>query len=132
LAVSSENVEMVRRIYEGWSRGDFSNAEFFDEDIEFDMVDWPHPAKSRGVAAMAETWRTSLGAWEDFRSIPTEFVDCGRNVLVLNHIQARGRESGVEVSADTASVFTFEAGKIARLALQWDVDAARRAAEADD
>lgn len=130
--MSSENVEIVRRIYEAWSRGDFSSADFFDEEIEFDMVDWPHPAKSRGVAAMAETWRTSLGAWEDFRSIPTEFVDCGRNVLVLNHIRARGRESGAEVSADTASVFTFEAGKVVRLALQWDVDAARRAAEADD
>jgi ketosteroid isomerase-like protein len=129
--MSEGNVEIVRRIYEGWSRGDFSNPEFFDEDIEFDMVDWPHPAKSRGVAAMAETWRTSLGAWEDFRSIPTEFVDYGRNVLVLNHIQARGRESGAEVSAHTASVFTFEGGKIVRLALQWDVDAARRAAEAD-
>ena len=127
--MSSENVEIVRRIYEGWSRGDYSNAEFFDEDIEFDMVDWPHPAKSRGVAAMAETWRTTLGAWTDFRSIPTEFVEYGHNVLVLNRIQGRGRESGAEVSADTASVFTFENGKVVRLALQWDVDAARRAAE---
>jgi ketosteroid isomerase-like protein len=129
--VSSENVEVVRRIFEGWSRGRFSNAEFFDEDIEFDMVDWPAPAKSRGVAAMGETWRTSLGAWENFRSIPTEFIDCGQRVLVLNHIEARGRESGVEVSAETASVFTFEAGKVVRLALHWDVDAARRAAEPD-
>jgi len=38
----------------------------------------------------------------------------------------------VEVSADTASVFTFEGGKVVRLALHWDVDAARRAAEAQD
>src|SRR5215208_7530910 len=104
LSVSSDNVDIVRRIYAEWSRGDFSNAEYFDEDVEFDMVDWPHPARSRGVAAMAETWRTSLAAWEGFRSIPTEFVDLGRNVLVLNRIQARGRESGAEVSADTASV----------------------------
>ena len=124
-------MEIVRRIYEGWSRGDYSNAEFFHEDIEFDMVDWPHPAKSRGVAAMAETWRTTLGAWEGFRSIPTEFLDYGRHVLVLNRIEARGRESGVAVSADTASVFTFESGKVVRLALQWDVEAARRAAMAD-
>jgi ketosteroid isomerase-like protein len=132
LAVSSENVEIVRRIYEEWSRGDFSNAEYFADDVDFDMVDWPAPARSRGVAAMAETWRTSLGAWKGFRSSPTEFVDCGQRVLVLNHIQGRGRESGVEVAADTASVFTFEDGKVVRLALHWDVDAARRAAEADD
>ena len=129
--MSSENVEIVRRIYEDWSRGDFSNGDPYDENIDFDMVDWPAPARSRGVAAMSETWRTSLGAWQNFRSIPTEFIDCGQRVLVLNHIEARGRESGVEVSAETASVFTFENGKIVRLALHWDVDAARRAAEAD-
>ena len=128
--MSSENVEIARRIYEGWSRGDFSNADYFDEDIDFDMVDWPAAARSRGVAAMAETWRTSLGAWENFRSTPTEFVDCGQRALVLNRVQARGRESGVEVSADTAAVLTFEAGKVVRLALHWDVDAARREAGA--
>ena len=126
--MSEENVEVVRRVYEEWSRGDFSSGEYFHEDIDFDMVDWPAPARSRGVAAMSETWRTSLGAWDGFRSIPTEFVDCGQNVLVLNHIEGRGKESGVEVSAETASVFTFDAGKVVRLALHWDVDAARQAA----
>ena len=130
--MSEENVEIVRRIYEEWARGDFSNGGHFTEDVDFDMVDWPAAARSRGVAEMAETWRTSLGAWENFRSFPTEFFDFGERVLVLNHIEARGRESGVDVSAETASVFTFRAGKVARLALHWDVDAARRAAQADD
>jgi ketosteroid isomerase-like protein len=128
--MSEANVEIVRRIYDGWSRGDFSNAEFFADDIDFDMVDWPAAARSRGVTAMAQTWRTSLGAWDDFRSFPTEYIDCGDRVLVLNHIEGRGKESGVDVSAETASVFTFEAGKVVRLALHWDVDAARRAATA--
>jgi ketosteroid isomerase-like protein len=128
--VSEENVEIVRGVYDHWATGDFTPVEPFHPDVEFDMVDWPHPAKSRGVAAMAETWMTSLGAWHDFRSTPTEFVDCGRNVLVLNRIEGRGRESGAPVTADTASIFTFEGGKVVRLALHWDVDAARRAAEA--
>jgi ketosteroid isomerase-like protein len=48
---------------------------------------------------------------------------------VLNHIEGRGRESGAEVSADTASVFTFESGKVVRLALFWDTDRARRVAD---
>lgn len=130
--MSEGNVEIVRRIFEDWSRGDFSNGEFFDDDVEFDMVDWPEPAKSRGVAAMAGTWRTSLRAWENFRSFPTDFVDYGDKVLVLNHIEARGRESGVDVSAETSSVFTFKDGKVVRLALLWDVDAARREAQSDD
>ena len=45
LTVSQENIEIVRRVYKGWSRGDFSQSELFDPDIEFEMVDWPHPAK---------------------------------------------------------------------------------------
>jgi len=127
--MSQENVELVRRVYDGWSRGDFSEADAFHEKIEFEMVDWPHPAKSHGVEAMWQTWSTSLRAWKHFRSVPTEYLDFGRNVLVLNRIEARGRESGAEVSADTASVFTLEAGKIVRLALFWDTESARREAE---
>ena len=41
-AMSEENVEVVRRVYEGWARGDFSNVDDFDPDIEFAMADWPH------------------------------------------------------------------------------------------
>jgi len=126
--MSQENVEIVRGIYDGWSRGDFSQAEVFDPEVEFEMVDWPHAASSRGIEAMRETWLASLRAWEDFRSFPMEFVDHGRNVLVLNHIQGRGRESGADVSADTATVFTLDGGKVVRLALHWNVETARRAA----
>ena len=42
----------MRRVYEGWARGDFSEGEAFDPEIEFEMVDWPHPARSRGVEEM--------------------------------------------------------------------------------
>jgi ketosteroid isomerase-like protein len=126
--VSSENVEAVRRIYDGWSRGDFSDVEVFHHDVEFEMVDWPHPVKSHGVDAMRDAWLASLGAWEDFRSLATEYVDYGQNVLVLNRIEARGKGSGAEVSADTATVFTFEAGRVVRLALYWDTASAYKAA----
>jgi ketosteroid isomerase-like protein len=49
-------------------------------------------------------------------------------VLVLNRIEARGKESGADVGADTASLWTLENGRVVRLALYWDVEAARRAA----
>jgi ketosteroid isomerase-like protein len=130
--MSKENVEMVRRIYEGWSRGDFSESELFDADVEFEMVDWPHPAKSRGVDAMRETWLTTLAAWEDFRAKPDEVIDHGDNILVLNSISGRGRGSGADVSALTATVWTVENGRVVRLALYWDTARAREAAEGLD
>jgi ketosteroid isomerase-like protein len=142
--MSHENVELVREVYEGWSRGDFSQIEAFDPEIDFEMVDWPHQTRARGISmaahrarpgacldneAMWRTWRATLSAWVDFRALPTEYVDCGRNVLVLNRIQGSGKESGAGVSADTATVWTVEAGRVVRLALYWDTVAAREAAE---
>jgi ketosteroid isomerase-like protein len=127
--MSQENVELVRGVNEGWARGDFSQIDAFHPEIEFEMVDWPHQTKVRGIEAMWRTWRSTLGAWDDFRAIPTEYVDCGGHVLVLNHIEGSGKESGAEVSADTATVWTVEDGLVTRLALYWDVARARQAAE---
>ena len=126
--MSQENVELVRRVYEGWARGDFSRIEAFHPQIVFEMVDWPHQTKAEGIEAMSETWRETLGAWHDFRSIPTEYIDCGRNILVLNRIEGSGKESGAEVSAETATVWTVENDRVVRLALYWDTDRAREAA----
>jgi ketosteroid isomerase-like protein len=127
--MSQENVELVRGVYEGWARGDFSQIDAFHPEIEFEMVDWPHQTRVSGIEAMWHTWRGALSAWDDFRAIPLEYVDCGKNVLVLNHIEGSGKESGAEVSADTATVWTVEDGLVVRLALYWDVARARQAAE---
>src|ERR671919_541328 len=127
--MSQENIELVRRVYEGWARGDFSRIEAFHPEIVFELVDWPHQTKERGLEAMWRTWRSTLSAWDDFRAIPTEYVDCGDNILVLNHIQGSGKESGAGVSADTATLWSVENGLVTRLALYWDVARARQAAE---
>jgi ketosteroid isomerase-like protein len=130
--MSQENVELVRQVYEGWSRGDFSRVEAFDPEIEFEMVDWPHQTRVRGFEEMWRTWRATLSAWDDFRAVPLDYVDCGQNVLVINHIQGSGKESGAEVSAQTATVWTIEGGRVVRLALYWDVVRAREAAGTND
>lgn len=38
---------------------------------------------------------------------PTEFIDCGRQVVVPNRVHAQGR-NGIEVSAEANHVFTLE------------------------
>ena len=122
-----ENVQLVRRVYEEWSRGDFSAGDVFDADVEFDMVDWPGRDSSRGIEEMARAWQESLGAWDDFRAEPTDFIETGPYVVVPTHVTARGKGSGALVAADTATVWTLEAGKVVRLALHWDVAAALEA-----
>jgi ketosteroid isomerase-like protein len=127
--VSKENVELVRRVYEGWARGDFSQIDAFHPEIDFEMVDWPHQTRARGIEEMWRTWRGTLTAWDDFRAVPLEYVDCGSKVLVINQIEGSGKESGAEVSAQTATVWTLEDGRVVRLALYWDTERARQVAE---
>jgi ketosteroid isomerase-like protein len=127
-----ENVQLVRRAYEEWSRGDFSAGDVFDADVEFDMVDWPGRDSSRGIEEMARAWQESLAAWDDFRAEPTDFIETGPYVVVPTHVTARGKGSGALVAADTATVWTLEAGKVVRLALHWDVAAALEAVGLSD
>jgi ketosteroid isomerase-like protein len=126
--MSQENVEVVRRAYDEWSRGDFSAGDIFDANVEFDMVDWPGRDRSRGIEEMARAWQESLAAWDDFRAEPTGFVENGPHVVVSTHVTARGKGSGAAVTAETATVWTLEAGKVVRLALHWDAAAALEAA----
>ena len=118
--MSERNVEIVRKVYEGWVRGDFSAGDVFDPDVEFVMIDWPGGTTTRGLEAMARAWRASLHAWDDFRASAGEILDAGDHVVVLTDVTARGRSSGVETEASTATMWTLESGKVVRLALYWD------------
>jgi ketosteroid isomerase-like protein len=127
--MSQENVEIVRRVYEGWARGDFSEGNVFHSEVEFEMTDWPEGSSSRGLDEMRRAWQETLSAWEDFRAEPDDFIEAGENVVVvLNRVLARGRGSGVDVRADTATVWTLDGGKVIRLALYWDAAKALEAA----
>jgi ketosteroid isomerase-like protein len=106
--MSEENVEIVRRVYEGWARGDFSEGKAFHPEVEFEM---------RGTTSVPNRTTSSIT------------VD---NVLVLNSIRARGKGSRAEVSAQTATVWTLKAGKVVRLSLYWDTARAHDAAERPD
>jgi ketosteroid isomerase-like protein len=65
-------------------------------------------------------WQESLSAWDDFRAEPTDVMESGPHVVVFTHVTARGKGSGAAVDADTATVWTIEAGKVVRFALHWN------------
>lgn len=120
--MSRNEVEVVRRIYEEWSQGDFSNREPFDARVDFEMSGWvlltSDPIRARGVDGMAGVWREVLRSWDNFRTGPIEeLIEAGDQIVVVSRLVARGRLSGVEVDARRAAVFTFEEGKVTRLLL---------------
>ena len=120
--MSQRNVEIVRRIYDEWSRGAFDNREAFAEDLDFEMAGWAvlqsGSVKARGIDGMASVWREVMQGWDHFRTSPIEdLIETGDQIVVISRVGGRGRISGVEVYSQRGAVFTFRDGKIVRLFL---------------
>jgi ketosteroid isomerase-like protein len=126
--VSSANLDLVRSLYRGWKRGDYSSVEWAHPEIEFVIADGPTPASWKGVAGMIEGFRGVLSAWEDWRAEPEEYRElAGGRVLVLIHLSGRGKTSGVEVGqlrANGANLFHISGGKVTRLVIYFDSERA--------
>jgi hypothetical protein len=85
-------------MYADWERGDWTSAEWADPEIEFVIADGPSAFSTKGLARMAEQWRTWLEAWEGFRMEADEFRELsGDRVLVLHRYSGRGKTSGVDL-----------------------------------
>src|SRR6202790_2026270 len=103
--MSSPNLDLVRSIYAAWERGDFRSTEWAHPEIEFVIADGPSPGTWRGLAGMAEAFRSSLNAWEDFRPVADECreLDDGSVLVLLRAGSGRGKTSGLDIGADAHS-----------------------------
>jgi ketosteroid isomerase-like protein len=118
----SENLDLVRSIYADWERGDFSSVAWAHPEIEFVVPPGsPTPGTWIGAAAMAESWRDWLSAWEDWRVEADEYHELDdERVLVLIHQSGRGKSSGLEIGrteGEQANLFHLRDGKVTKLVL---------------
>src|SRR3954453_16133336 len=95
--MSQENVEIVRRAYAEFERGNYWVPECFDPDVR---VVWL-PAiggdeESVGLRDVGRAMLTWLGAWDNVRLIAERFIDAGNQVVVTAHWRGRGKASGVD------------------------------------
>src|SRR5438874_13831333 len=124
----SENVDLVRAIFAGWERGDFSSTEWAHPDLELVIADGPAAGRWTGASAMAEAWRDHLSAWEDMHSEAEEYREIDdERVLVLAHFSGRGRRSGFdlgELRFGGAALFQVCDGKVIRHVVYMDRDRA--------
>jgi ketosteroid isomerase-like protein len=123
--MSQENVEIVRRNYEAFDRGDF---EAVLEDVHPEVVVWAHPRGDEGryegkdgVILFITEW---LEPFDDFTQVPEEFRDVGDKVLVRVFQRARGKGSGVPVEGHFWLVHHMRDGKAFRIDLYDDEAAA--------
>jgi hypothetical protein len=111
----SWTLALVRSIYAGWERGDFSSTAWADPEIEFVIADGPDPRRMNG-----------LTAWADYAVRAEQYREIGEGrVLVILHATGRGRTSGAELEQAYrrgANVFDAAAGKVTRLAIYFDCE----------
>jgi ketosteroid isomerase-like protein len=127
--MSQENVEIVRRIDDGWSRGDFSvGTNLMTSDFEWHQhAEAVEPGSHRG-AAIGGAITKIFEVYEDFRVGPEEYIDAGDQVVVTARVQATGKGSGVELDVRYSFVWTVRGGKLAELAVFLDRSRALEAA----
>jgi ketosteroid isomerase-like protein len=118
--MSQENVEIARELLKLWERGDHGGGrELYDDSCEivFSTSWFPDPGAYRVGAEALGAWATFTDAFEQFESGVDQIVEAGEQVVALTHVRGRGRASGAAVGAETAIVFTFRGGKVARVEL---------------
>ena len=111
--MSRENVELARRGYEAFARRDLDAVfELFHPDIEaHDPPEMPDAAVHRGHEAVRRDWEQTYELFEHFSVIVEELLDYGDDVVAYLRYQGRGSESGADVDARMAHVWTVRDGK---------------------
>jgi ketosteroid isomerase-like protein len=109
--MSTENVDLVRRIYEAWDREE-SARDFIASDVEYVN---PSYAVEPGVRQGRASFRVVRETYQDFRLAIERYVDAGdEDVVVLARYTASGRGSGVQLEGEHGYVWTIRDGLAVR------------------
>jgi uncharacterized protein len=132
------NVELIRPIYEEWSRGNWKPS----FDVYHPEMEWGWSDEFPGLDGVFEDrrdpnprLRTWLSGWEHWRAEAEDYLEFGNHVVVLAGYYGRGKGSGVEIHQQGAHVFELRDGKVVRLEIfatrERAIESARAAAALD-
>jgi ketosteroid isomerase-like protein len=109
----------VSRGFAANKRGDleFVLAAYYDPNVEWHgtIGGLDEGSLRRGHQEVMRGFDEYYAAWERLDLRPEEIIDIGDELIVFVHEIARGRESGVVVETDTATISTFREGMIVRV-----------------
>jgi ketosteroid isomerase-like protein len=111
--MSQENVEIVRRIYEAYGRGDFAAVlDAADARIRcFDRPDRPGATVYTGYEGLLKFAESDREVFENVRYEPADFIGAGDHVVVRIRQAGRGKASSVPVEEEIVNVWKLRAGK---------------------
>lgn len=122
--MSEENVEIVRRLYASWERGDLQTADFFHDEVEHSRIGSELPGINgdwQGIEEFGMALASYLDALAGLHIEAERIVDlAGDRVLVLSRQTARGKTSGLPFEHELGDLFTLSDGKILRYDSYWD------------
>jgi ketosteroid isomerase-like protein len=115
--MSEENVAVVRRAFDAYTRGDIDGVlRLCADDI---LITQPQEVpgvapQQRGHQGVLEAFGIWPEQWDDFRvEIKQVLADPGDSVVVTTRQTGRGKQSGVEVEAEFTFVFAIRDKQIA-------------------
>jgi uncharacterized protein len=118
--VSRANVDVVRRSFEAFGRGDFDAAfSVYDPDVEWQTADdepdsQMHrglPALRRFVEHLKDPWSDRFGPAIEFE----DFIDCGDWVVAPWRGRVHGHGSGIEIEISETYAVRVRDGRIVRV-----------------
>jgi ketosteroid isomerase-like protein len=115
--MSDENLEIVRRVYERWGRGDFrAGTEFFDPWVVLVLrPEFPDAGAYLGMDEINGYMRGFLEGWDHAAIEGEEFLAAGDSVVVRVHQHAAGKGSGAPVEMRYFQVWTLRGGAVIRI-----------------
>ena len=118
--MSQENVEIVRRAWEAWEKGDWEPLyAFYHPDVVWDASALRGPIRGvyhghDGVRQYFKEWLQSFDAHE---ARAEKIVDAGDDVIVSLRLRGTGKTSGVEVEMARTNVYRIRDGLAIRVEL---------------
>jgi ketosteroid isomerase-like protein len=116
-SADNENVTLVRRIFDGFAKGDFAGAvEHYDPDIEWaENRSITGKGVYRGLAGLRDGFLDWLSAWDGYRCEADDLIAAGDCVVASVRGSGTGKLSGAEASDAFFMVFWIRDGKVTRI-----------------
>ncbi len=114
-AEPGENIEIARSAIEAFNSGDMdlilalTHADF-ELEVPPDLS--AEPDTYRGHAGMRRYWESFQDAMDEIRIRPERLEVAGESVMVVMHLTARGRSTGIAVEQRIVGVWTIRDTKV--------------------
>ena len=118
--------DLLRQVYDALARRDFDVlAGLADPDFEMDLTDRVlNPATYRGADGLARFLEEVDELWTSMDLAVERVLERGDEALAILRVRLEGRGSGVGLDDRIAQLWTLRDGKLVRMRLRQDADAA--------